>query len=308
MLLSVINNVINDYYHPELIKLYRKILIDLDFEVTGQHTLFNYKKLDYLKFDNKKMVLVDENQDFAIKDKIIFNPIDDNEFSCSFLALEDGIHHKLSTLVNDIFDAVIGTKLNIYRGNISLHQYHKEINNLPTTDKYTFYKWKNLYNIIASNLTFKNIISFSFEYSSDCQSAYVKFDYSLYNYLFQIYNNEIFGINFSNSEIELFKKIYEIFIINILEEKFKLPIYVPKNSNKSPKFYIFFKFYMLFKELLAEKYRLNFGRYEFFNNVIDNLNDYTYTIKETCNINMFEKIKKLDKEAYKNELKIRRRI
>ena len=34
MLLSVINDVINDYYHPELIKLYRKILIDLDFEVT----------------------------------------------------------------------------------------------------------------------------------------------------------------------------------------------------------------------------------------------------------------------------------
>mgnify|MGYP003596033826 CR=1 FL=1 len=78
MLLSVINNVINDYYHPELIKLYRKILIDLDFEVTGQHTLFNYKKLDYLKFDNKKMVLVDENQNFATNNKIIFNPIADN--------------------------------------------------------------------------------------------------------------------------------------------------------------------------------------------------------------------------------------
>ena len=30
------------------------------------------------------MVLVDENQNFATKDKIIFNPIDDNEFSCSF--------------------------------------------------------------------------------------------------------------------------------------------------------------------------------------------------------------------------------
>ena len=304
MLLSVINNVINDYYHPELIKLYRKILIDLDFEVTGQHTLFNYKKLDYLKFDNKKMVLVDENRDFAIKDKIIFNPIADNEFSCSFLALEDGINHKLSILVNDIFEAVIETKLNIDRDKGNPY-HHKDIDNLLITDKYTFYKWKNLYNIIASNLTFKNIISFSFEYSSDYQSAYVKFDFPLYNYLFQIHNNEIFGINFSNLEIELFKRIYEIFIINIVEERFKIPIDVPQNSNKLPKFYIFLKFYMIFKELLAKNYGLKFGKYEFFNNRIDNLNDYNYTIKESCNINIFEKIKKLDKEAYKNELKIR---
>lgn len=304
MLLSVINDVINDYYHPELIKLYKKILIDLDFEVTGQYILFNYKKLNYLKFDNHNMVLVDENRDFAIKDKIIFNPIDDNEFSCSFLALEDGINHKLSILVNDIFEAVIGTKLNIDRGKGNPY-HHKDIDNLLITDKYPFYKWKNLYNIIASNLTFKNIISFSFDYSSDYQSAHVKFDYPLYNYLFQIHNNEIFGINFSNSEIEWSKRIYEIFIIDIVEEKFKTPIYVPKNSNKSPKFYIYLKFYMLFRELLAENYGLKFGRYEFFNNVIDNLNDYNYTIKETCNINMFEKIKKLDKKAYKNELKIR---
>ena len=304
MLLSVINNVINDYYHPELIKLYRKILIDLDFEVTGQHTLFNYKKLDYLKFDNKKMVLVDENQNFATNNKIIFNPIDDNEFSCSFLALQDGIHYKLSILVNDIFEVVIGTKLNSDRGKGNIY-HHEDIDNLLITDKYTFYKWKNLYDIINSNLTSKNIISFSFEYSSDYQSAYVKLDYPLYNYLFQIHNNEIFGINFSNSEIELFKRIYEIFIINILEEKSKLPIYVPKNSIKSPKFHIYLKFYMIFKELLAKNYGLKFARYEFFNNVIDNLNDYNYTIKETCNINMFEKIKKLDKEAYKNELKIR---
>lgn len=309
MLLSVINDVINDYYHPELIKLYRKILIDLDFEVTtlsnSEYIFSNYKKLDYLKFDNHNMVLVDENQNFATKDKIIFNPIDDNVFSCSFLTLEDGIHNKLSFLVNDLFEAVIGTKLNIYRGNLSFHQYHKEINNLPTIDKYIFYKWKNLYNIVNSNLISKNIISFSFEYSSDCQSAYVKFDYPLYNYLLQIKNNEVFGIKLSDSEIELLKKIYKIFIINILEGTFKLPIYVPKNSNKSPKFYIYIKFYMLFKELLAENYRLRTGCYRFFDNRIDKLNDCNYTMKEPCNLKIFEKIKKLDKEAYKNELKIR---
>ena len=301
MLLSVINDVINDYYHPELIKLYRKILIDLDFEVTGQHTLFNYKKFDNLKFDNHNMVLVDENRNFVTNDKIIFNPIDDNEFSCSFLTLEDGIHNKLSFLVNDIFEAVIGTKLNIYRGNISLHQYHKDIHNLPITDKYTLYKWKNLYNIITSNLNSRNIISFSFEYSNDSQSAQVKFDYPFYNYLLQIQSGEIFGIKFTNSEIELLKKIYEIFIINILEQRFKSPIYVPQDSNKSPKFYIYLKFYMLFKE----NYRLKSGYYKFFNIRIDKLNDYNYTMKEPCNLKIFEKIKKLDKEAYKNELKIR---
>ena len=142
MLLSVINDVINDYYHPELIKLYRKILIDLDFKLplfNSKYIFYNYKKFDNLKFDNHNMVLVDENRNFVTNDKIIFNPIDDNEFSCSFLTLEDGIHNKLSFLVNDIFEAVIGTKLNIYRGNISLHQYHTDIHNLPITDKYTLW-------------------------------------------------------------------------------------------------------------------------------------------------------------------------
>ena len=309
MLLSVINDVINDYYHPELIKLYRKILIDLDFKLTSlfnsEYILSNYKKFDNLKFDNHNMVLVDENQNFATKDKIIFNPIDDNVFSCSFLTLEDGIHNKLSILVNNIFEAVIGTKLNIYRGNISLYQYLKDIHNLPITNKYTLYKWKNLYNIITSNLNSKNIISFSFEYSNDSPSAQIKFDYPFYNYLLQIQSGEIFGIKFTNSEIELLKKIYEIFIINILEKRFKSPIYVPQDSNKSPKFYIYLKFYMLFKELLAENYRLRLGYYKFFNIRIDKLNDYNYTIKESCNINIFEKIKKLDKQVYENELKIR---
>ena len=55
-----LDEVINDYYHPKLIKLYRRILIDLDFEEislsNSEYIFSNYKKLDYLKFDNKKMV------------------------------------------------------------------------------------------------------------------------------------------------------------------------------------------------------------------------------------------------------------
>lgn len=308
--MSVIDELINDYCHPELIKLYRSILIELGFEENSfsnpEYIFFNYKKLEYLKFNDRNMVLVTKNQYFPTINKIIFNPIDDNEFSCNFLILNDRIHHKLSILVNNIFESVIGTKLNIFSGRGSFSEYYSDINNLPITDKYIFYKWKNLYNIIASNLTSKDIISFSFEYSYNFQSAQVKLDYPIYNYLLQIQSDEIFGIKFTNLEIELLKKVYESFIIDILEERFKLPINVPQNSNKSPKFYMLLKFYMLSKELLSENYRLKSGKYKFFNNAIDNLNNYNYTMKEPYNLNMFEKIKKLDKEAYENEIIIRK--
>ena len=301
--------VIEDYYNPELIKLYRKILEDLDLRVTSffssKYIFSGYKKFDYLKFDNWNIVLVDEYLEFATNNKIIFNPINDNLFSCSFLTLNDGIHHKLSMLLNDVFESVIGNKLKIYKGKGIIYQYHEDIDKLPFTDKYVFYKWRNLYKIITSNLTSKNIISFSFEYYNNFQSAYVKFEYPLYKYLLQLQDNEIFGIKFINSEIELFKRIYEIFIIDILEERFKYPIHVPQNSNKSPKFYIFLKFYMLFKELLVESYRLRSGFYRFFDNRIDNLNDYNYEMKEPSNLKTFKRIKELDKEAYENELKIR---
>ena len=93
MLLSVINDVINDYYHPELIKLYRSILIELGFEENSfsnpEYIFFNYKKLDYLQFNDRNMVLVTKNQYFPTINKIIFNPIDDNEFSCNFLILNE---------------------------------------------------------------------------------------------------------------------------------------------------------------------------------------------------------------------------
>ncbi len=187
MLLSL-DEVIKDYYNPELIKLYRRILEDLDFRVassfSSKYIYSGCKKFNYLKFDNRNIVLVDEYLEFATNNKIIFNPIDDNQFSCSFLTLNDGIHHKLSMLLNDVFESVIGNKLKIYKGKGTIYQYHEDIDKLPLTHKYIFYKWKNLYNIIASNLTFKNIISFSFEYSNNYQSAYVRFEYPLYNYLF----------------------------------------------------------------------------------------------------------------------------
>ena len=74
------DEVTNDYYHPELIRLYKRILEDLDFKIINhnhvEYICFNFKEYDYinikirfnyLNFDNKKMVLVDENRDFAIK-------------------------------------------------------------------------------------------------------------------------------------------------------------------------------------------------------------------------------------------------
>ena len=296
----------NMYYEISLFKFYNKILFELDFKVTSKYLFFdNIKESSPLMLDGREIVLIDETKEFATNNnEIIFNPIEDNELSCSFLILNDSIHHKLAVFINKIFEIVIEMKLNIYRGR-DIAKFSDYMKSSPNIDKSTLYKWKNIFSIVNLNLTSKNIISFSFEYSSDYQSAYVKFDYPLYNYLFQIHNNEIFGINFSNSEIELFKKIYEIFIINIVEERFKTPIDVPQDSNKASKLCIFLKFYMIFKELLEENYQLKFGTYKFLKDKINSLNEYNYIAENFYNLEKLEKIKKLDQEVYENELKIR---
>lgn len=301
---------ISIYCHPDLIKLNVDFLRELNFILTKysdgtKYSIFISNK-GYLMFDDKQMFLPN---DYYFDDKkiseIIFNTFDDNEFNCTSLVLKDGINSKLLKFVNVIFRRVIEKKLNINAERHSTYTFdNKCISELPSINKYTCYKWINIFNIISSNPFSKDIISFSFEYSDNSQSAQVKFDYPLYNYLLQLQDNVIFGIKLSDSEIELFIKIYEIFIIDSFKKAFIKPINVPNDSNKFPKFYIFVKFYQEVKEFLLKDFNLRFGSFRSRENykVINNLNFYTYDKKENP---FMEEMKRVDKEAYKNELKIR---
>ena len=301
------------YYHPNLIKLNKGFLKELDFKIIEYNDGIKYsiaiEDKGFLMFDDKRMFL--HSFYYYQKDKIseiIFYPFDNNEFNCSSLVLKDGINSKLSKFVNVIFRKAIEKKLNINGERYSTYTFdNKCISELPSIDKYTLYKWKNIYNIISSNPFSKDIISFSFEYSDNLQSAQVKFDYPLYNYLLQSQDNVIFGIKLSDSEIELFIKIYEIFIIDSFKKAFIKPIKVPNDSNKSPKFYIFVKFYQEVKEFLLKDFNLRFDSFRSreIDKVIDNLNLYIFDVKENFYIEKIEELKKLDKEAYVNELKIR---
>lgn len=301
------------FCHPELIDLYIRLLRELDFIIrkydNGTKYSIGSNNKGFLIFDDKQMFLPNYyyfyNQRIS---EIIFNPLEKYESNCSLLVLKDGINSKLSKFVNVIFRIVIEKKLNINIERNSKYTFdNKFISELPSINKYTFYKWENIYDIINSIPFSEDIISFSFEYSDNSQSAQVKFDYPLYKYLLQLQDNTIFGIKLSDSEIGLFKKIYKFFIINIFEEAFIKPIKVPNDSNEFSKFYIFVKFYREVNEFLLKDYNLKFSIFKSRNidEVINNLNFYTYDEKEISFIEEIEKIKKLDKEAYENELKIR---
>ena len=308
------------YYHPDLINLYVKLLEELDFRIIkyndGIKHLISCPNKGFLIFDDKQIFLPNNYSYLWSGNRksteIIFNPFDSNEFNCSFLVLKDGINSKLSEFVNRTFKIVIEKKLNINIEKNTKYTFdNKFISELPSINKYTLYKWENISKIINSIPFSEDIISFSFEYSDNSQSPQVKFDSPLYKYLLQLQDNTILGIKLSEAEIELFKKIYEILIIDILEEAFIKPIKVSINSDKFSKFYAFVKFYLVIRELLYKedngffwKSRLN--RIKEIEERIESLNFFVYDELEKDFIDIFEKTKKLDKEAYENELKIRK--
>lgn len=309
---------VSQFYHPNLIKLYVTVLRDLNIEVYKQNNLQylfskNLKNSYNLLFDNKQMVLSDDNYLFApeksiIKSKLIFNPIDEVGSRCSHLALEDAIHSRLSFFIYKIFKIVIEKKLNMDNERNDSYSFDTErISSLPLIDINTLYKWENLFNIINSTSFCKNIISFSFEYNEYSQSSHIKFDYPLYRYLVEIKNNTIFGISFNDSEIELLKKIYETFVMKLFENKFNNNINVPKNSNMCNTFYTLIKFYLDEKESLYKEYNLRFNirSFNYVENEISDLNKYIFYNDNTEFLNICKEILKNDNKAYRNELKLR---
>ena len=157
------------FCHPELIDLYIRLLRELDFIIrkydNGTKYSIGSNNKGLLIFDDKQMFLPDyyyfDNQKIS---EIIFNPLEKYESNCSFLVLKDGINSKLSKFVNVIFRIVIEKKLNINIERNSKYTFdNKFISELPSINKYTLYKWENIYDIINSIPFSEDIISFSFE-------------------------------------------------------------------------------------------------------------------------------------------------
>ncbi len=303
------------FFHPELIDLYINFLEKLNFIIMkhndGTKYLISRFNKGFFIFDDKRIFLPNDYSYLWSGNwkstEIIFNPFGEDESNCSFLVLKDGVNSKLSKFVDRTFKRVIKEKLNINIEKNSKYTFdNKFISELPSINKYTLYKWENISKIINSIPFSKDIISFSFEYSDNSQSAQVKFDYPLYKYLLQLQDNTIFGIKLSEAEIELFKKIYEILIIAILEEVFNKPIKVSINSDKFPKFYAFVKFCLVIREQLYKEDNYFFWETIKMKERIENLNYFAYDELENDFIDILEKMKKIDKEAYKNELIIRK--
>lgn len=305
----------NKFFHHELINLYINFLEKLDFRImkhnNGTKYLISRFNKGFFIFDDKQIFLPNDYSYLQSGNwkstEIIFNPLVENESNCSFLVLKDGVNSKLSEFVDRIFRMVIEKKLNINIEKNSKYTFdNKFISNLPSINKYTLYKWKNIFNIINSIPFSKDIISFSFEYSDNSQSVQVKFDYPLYKYLLQLQGNTIFGIKLSEAEIELFKKIYEILIIAILEKAFNKPIKVSINSDKFSKFYAFVKFCLVIEEQLYKKDTYFFWESKKRKERIENLNYFASDELEKDFVDILEKMKKIDEKAYKNEFILRK--
>jgi len=212
-------------------------------------------------------------------------------------------------LTYNIFDKVIttkdGTNTRDYR--LDTIQLKKLLN--PT--KTTKYKLFNLFNIVTATSFSKNLISFEIDFTNSPKNARVNFKYPLYNMLTTTKNNTIFGIHLENNEIELFKQIYENYIIVPIDALFKEPIMIPQKSNQHPKFYTLMTIKLMLKETYWKNYNICFinckDMIPKYKKMFSDLNQY----KQYNDFIKFDDIyttedKKLDQEAYVNELQIRK--
>jgi hypothetical protein len=242
---------------------------------------------------------------------IPFHPLTSLKESCSHLLIDDSVHLYLRNLTSNIFVKIITTKDRTIDPNIINMFDTNQLNNLLNPNKNTKYKFNNLFNIVSATSFSKNLISFEIDFTNSPQSAKVNFKYPLYDILNTIQNNTIFGIYLEDNEIRLFKQIYENYIIDIIDNLFKEPIKILKESNHYSKFYILATIKLILEETYLEKYNISFifslkSRIERYKDMLSNLNQYT-SYNEFTNFDYIdtENSQKIDQEAYKNEIQIR---
>lgn len=258
--------------------------------------------------DNIQMIRADdipfifENSEKQLRIK--FHPLNQQKESCSRLIINDSIHLYLRNIVYNLF-----TKIITIKDGTDTHTNEKynifDINQLGKLPNPTKYRWYNLFNILSATSFSKNFISFSIDLNSS-KDAEIEFKYPLYEALNSIQNNTLFGIYLEDVEIELFKQIYENYIINSIDDLFKDPIKIPENSRKYPYFYILLTMKVKLEEAFWKQYNISYiwdikRNLPQYYEMLANLNQFT---------NMLPPISKeqqeLDLQSYKNELEIRK--
>ena len=286
---------------------YKYILSILNLEyINSDGLLFYSQNSKKITYDNKQIVFVYSFSHPNNKQtQIEFHPLNEKEKSCSYLLMDDSIHLYLKNLTYNLFNKIFDKK-----DDTSTHPAHKfdmtQIDALPNPAKYTRHKFNNLFNIVSATSFSKNLITFSIDLNSTRNHIEIDFKYPLYDELCTIQNNTLFGIYLEDFEVELFKKIYEYYIIDIVDNLFKDPIEISENSRKHPSSYALLTMKLKLEEAFSKKYNISFMRnikikLTKYDEVLANLNQFTYMLPSIS-----QEQQELDLQSYENELEIRK--
>ena len=287
---------------------YRELVRILELEHINQNYLLLFRNgSDYLTYDNKQIVFTNGFNYLGDKQTtyIGFHPLNEQEQSCSYLLINDLIHLHLKNHIYSLFNKILRIKDGT---NAKLtHEFDKtQIDSLPNPTSITRHKFNYLFDALSAIPFSKNIITFSIDFNSTSNCAIVDFKYPLYDELCTLNNNTLFGLYLEDFEILLFKKIYEEYIINMINNLFHKDIEVPQNSNLYPQYYTLLKIKVILQEAFWKEYdineRPNIKRNLIkYNEMLDNLNQFTYMLPSIS-----QEQQELDFESYKNEMERRK--
>ena len=275
--------------------------------INQDNLLLFHNASDYLTYDNKQIVFRDVFNHLRDKQTtyIEFHPLNEQKQSCSHLLVDDSIHRYLKTLIYTLFKRVIEIR-NGKATNPSKNLQKTQIDTLPNPTQLTMHKLNYLFDVHSDISLVNNIITFSIDFNSTSNCAIVDFKYPLYDELCTLNNNTLFGLYLEDFEILLFKKIYEEYIINMINNLFHKDIEVPQNSNLYPQYYTLLKIKVILQEAFWKEYdineRPNIKRNLIkYNEMLDNLNQFTYMLPSIS-----QEQQELDFESYKNEMERRK--
>lgn len=285
---------------------YKDLVRILEVNYLKQDNLLCFQNgYNFVTYDNKQIVFIDG---FYVPNpqqpNIEFHPLNEQEQSCSQLLINDSIHRYLKSLLYSLFKKIIAIR-NGKLANPPKSLQKTKIDTLPNPTQLTIHKLDYLFDIHSDISLINNTITFSIDFNSTSNHTTVDFKYPLYDELCTTKNNTLFGLYLEDFEIELLKKIYEEYIIKLIDNLFNKDLEVPQNSNQYPRYYTLLTIRVLLQEAFWKEYdinrmhniKINLKKY---NEMLANLNQFTYMLPSIS-----QEQQELDLESYKNELNIR---
>ena len=192
------------------------------------------KNVRFYRDLSAEIITKTDNNRKVIQKNDITKVISKDSFSVKILRIKDGTAHNLA------------------------HKLDKtQIDSLPNPTSITRHKFNYLFDALSAIPFSKNIITFSIDFNSTSNGAKIDFKYPLYDELCTIENNTLFDIYLEDFEIVLFKKIYEDYIMNMVDKLFHKDIEVPQNSNLYPQYYTLLKIKVILQESFWKEYNIS---------------------------------------------------